>query len=74
MTKKEKVLYWNHGRKWDVIVKYIVTLSRDDTINILKCHEKMIDLNCAILKRVTKRIHLFKTNIYFNKLYGGIDI
>ena len=73
MTKKEKILYSNYGRRWDIIVRYKITLSRDDTVNILKCHEKMINLGCVMIKRYTRKIRLFNYYIYLNKLFGGIE-
>ena len=73
MTKKEKKLYLVYGREWDVIVKYKIVIASLDTLNIIKCNEKMCDLNCVMLKRVTRKIKLFKLNIYLNTLYGGIE-
>ena len=73
MTKKEIKLNLMYGKKWDVIIKYKITISDHDTENILKCNEKMIDLNATLLKRETWKFRLFGRYIYFNKLYGGLD-
>lgn len=73
MSKKEKVLYMNYGRKWDVIIKYHITYSSHDGMNIIKCCEVACDKKCFILKRITRKFKLFKWNLYFNKLYLGVD-
>ena len=71
MYKKEKKLYINHGKKWDVYIKYLITYSSHDGMNIIKCCEKSIKYNCVILKRESRRIKLFGWYLYFNKLYLG---
>lgn len=73
MSKKEKVLYMNHGRKWDVIVKYLITYSSQDGMNIIKCSEIACYKKSVILKRITRKYKFLKCNIYFNKLYLGLD-
>lgn len=79
LTKKEKVLYMVHGKRWDIFVYHNINISRygsgssADTDNILKVHTKMIDLDLTIFKRITKRIKIFNTYIYFNTIYGGIN-
>lgn len=74
MSKKEKQLYLHFGKKWDVYVFHKITLSEQDSENIIKCHELLCKKNCVALKRETKRIKFFKTYLYFNTLYGGLDI
>lgn len=69
--KKELKLYTLHGKKWNVQVTHKITLSNNDTENILKCNEKLCDKNLVCIKRVTKRIKLFNTYLYINTLYGG---
>lgn len=74
LTKKEKQLYFNHGKKWDVIVKHYITLCNHDTDNLLKVHGKVVDAGLVILKRETKRLRLpFNWYIYFNRVFGGVD-
>lgn len=73
MTKKEKKLYFQHGRKWDVRVFYKITICNRDVENIFKCSDFLVDHNCLALKRVTRRIKVFNKYIYINTLYGGID-
>lgn len=73
LTKKEKVLYMQHGKKWDIVIKHYITISSHDTENIFKVHDKILDSGLIILKRVTKRIKIFNSYIYFNTVYGGVD-
>ena len=73
MSKKEKKLYMQHGKKWDVYVFYKITISEHDTENIIKCHEKLCHYNCVALKRITRKFRFFGTNIYLNMLYGGLN-
>lgn len=71
---KEKKLYILHGRKWDVLIKYKIGIYYNDSINIVECTEKMIDLDCVLMKRITIKIKLFNGySLYLNKLYGGSD-
>ena len=72
MSKKEKVLYMTSGKKYDVIVTHKINITYSDSANIIKCNEKLCDMNCICLKRVTKRFSLFGKYIYFNTLFGGI--
>ena len=75
LTKKEKQLYLQHGKSWDVEIHYYITISRQDSENILKVHGKVIeDHGLVILKRITKRLTLpYGWYLYINKIYGGID-
>lgn len=73
MTKKEIKLYTIHGRKWNVYIKYKITFSSYDAMNVIKCCETAVDYDAYILKRLTRRIRLFNNFIYFNKLYLGAD-
>lgn len=74
MSKKEKKLYMHYGKKWDVYVYHKINICEQDSENIIKCHEKLCHHNCVALKRETRRFKLFNTYIYFNTLYGGLDI
>ena len=74
MSKKEKVLYMNYGKKWDVVVKHKIFLCESDRENLYKCMDYLFDHDFVLLKRVTKRFRLFTFYIYFNTLYGGIDV
>ena len=71
ITKKEKALLYFHGYQYDVVVRHYITISYNDTENILKVHDKMLDHCTFVLKRVTRRIKLFNRYIYFNTVYGG---
>ena len=69
--RKETKLYLQHGYKWDIYIKYYITISESDTENILKVNDKVIDNDLTVLKRETKIIKIFNKYIYFNKVYGG---
>lgn len=71
--RKETKLYLQHGYKWDIYIKYYITISESDTENILKIHGKSVDSGLVVLKRITKRIKIFNRYIYFNTVYGGVD-
>lgn len=75
LTKKEKQLYMNHGKQWDIYIHHVITISESDSVNILKTHDKIItNYDLTILKRETKRIKLlFGYYLYFNTVYGGIN-
>ena len=74
MTKKEKKLYYNFGKKWDVEVKHVITLSDDDTENLFKYTDilfEKVEYEFVILKRITRKLRIFRRTIYFNTLYIG---
>lgn len=71
LTKKEIKLYQTYGKKWEVEVKYYITLCKYDIDNICRVHEKLIDLGLIPLKRITRRIKFFNKYIYINIIYGG---
>lgn len=73
MTKKEKALYLVHGKRYEVVIKYYITFSSNDTENVIKCNEKILNHCNVIMQRNTKKFKLFKRNIYFNKYVGGIE-
>ena len=73
MTKKEKYLYLNHGRRYDLIIHYYITHSYNDTENVLKCNEKMLEEVDVIILRKVKRFKFIKGYIYFNKYVGGLE-
>ena len=72
-NKKEIKLHVMYGKKWDVIVKHVITISSQDSENIIKCNEKLIEFNAVCLKRITRKIKVFDKYIYINTLYGGLD-
>ena len=75
LTKKEKQLYMQYGKKWDIEIHHYITISGSDSENILKVHGKVIeDHGLVILKRITRRFTLpFGWYLYINKVYGGIN-
>lgn len=73
MTKKEIKLNVMYGKKWDVIIKHVITISVQDSENIIKCNEKLIEYNAVCLKRITRKIKVFDRYIYINTLYGELD-
>ena len=73
MSKKEKVLYMNYGKKWDVIVKHKIFICYDDRENLYRCMDYLYDNELICLKRISKRFKLIGCYLYINTLYGGID-
>lgn len=71
---KEKALYLVHGKRYEIIVKHYITLSRNDYENVIKCNTKMLEKANIIIERKTRKIKMFcGWIIYLNTYYGGID-
>ena len=72
MTKKEKYLYLVNGKRYNVIIRYYITYSYNDTENVLKCNSKILEESDVVINRTTKKIRMLKKFIYLNKYVGGI--
>ena len=69
----EKRLFLTYGKRWNIIVKHKIVIAHHDSVNVIRCNEYMMNHNCIVIKRITRRFRIFGTFIYLNTLYGGLE-